>query len=118
MVVLQISYPSRLELYDFEPFWKLEKSNEKQRKDFDKLKIGKSTISFSTAEIYIILASEKESSKATEAEQKFQSIKRELDDFKLKNKKQKVSQNDVRLQRALEEVNFSLWGNCHRLTVR
>ena len=60
------------------------------------------------AEIYIILASEKESSKATEAEQKFQSIKRELDDFKLKNKKQKVSQNDVRLQRALEEVNFSL----------
>lgn len=51
-----------------------------------------------------ILASEKEISKATEAEQKFQSIKRELDDFKLKNKKQKVSQNDVRLQRALEEV--------------
>jgi len=67
---------------------KLEKSSEKQRKDFDKLK----------------LASEKEISKATEAEQKFQSIKRELDDFKLKNKKQKVSQNDVRLQRALEEV--------------
>jgi len=67
---------------------KLEKSSEKQRKDFDKLKI----------------ASEKEISKATEAEQKFQSIKRELDDFKLKNKKQKVSQNDVRLQRALEEV--------------
>merc|ERR1712131_415682 len=67
---------------------KLEKSNEKQRKDFDKLKV----------------ASEKEISKATEAEQKFQSIKRELDDIKLKNKKQKVSQNDVRLQRALEEV--------------
>jgi len=67
---------------------KLEKSSEKQRKDFDKLK----------------LASEKEISKATEAEQKFQSIKRELDDFKMKNKKQKVSQNDVRLQRALEEV--------------
>lgn len=67
---------------------KLEKSSEKQRKDFDKLKI----------------ASEKEISRATEADQKFQSIKRELDDFKLKNKKQKVSQNDVRLQRALEEV--------------
>jgi len=71
-----------------EQITKLEKSSEKQRKDFDKLK----------------LASEKEISKATEAEQKFQSIKRELDDFKLKNKKQKVSQNDVRLQRALEEV--------------
>jgi len=71
-----------------EQITKLEKSSEKQRKDFDKLKI----------------ASEKEISKATEAEQKFQSIKRELDDFKLKNKKQKVSQNDVRLQRALEEV--------------
>ena len=56
-----------------------------------------------------ILASEKEISKATEAEQKFQSIKRELDDFKLKNKKQKVSQNDVRLQRALEEVKFFLY---------
>ena len=55
---------------------------------------------------HVILASEKEISKATEAEQKFQSIKRELDDFKLKNKKQKVSQNDVRLQRALEEVKF------------
>lgn len=67
---------------------KLEKSSEKQRKDFDKLKV----------------ASEKEISRATEADQKFQSIKRELDDFKLKNKKQKVSQNDVRLQRALEEV--------------
>ena len=58
---------------------------------------------------YVILASEKEISKATEAEQKFQSIKRELDDFKLKNKKQKVSQNDVRLQRALEEVTFFLY---------
>ena len=58
---------------------------------------------------YPILASEKEISKATEAEQKFQSIKRELDDFKLKNKKQKVSQNDVRLQRALEEVKFFLY---------
>ena len=58
---------------------------------------------------HVILASEKEISKATEAEQKFQSIKRELDDFKLKNKKQKVSQNDVRLQRALEEVKFCLY---------
>ena len=58
---------------------------------------------------YVILASEKEISKATEAEQKYQSIKRELDDFKLKNKKQKVSQNDVRLQRALEEVNICLY---------
>lgn len=67
---------------------KLEKSSEKQRKDFDKLKV----------------ASEKEISRTTEADQKFQSIKREFDDFKLKNKKQKVSQNDVRLQRALEEV--------------
>lgn len=67
---------------------KLEKSSEKQRKDFDKLKV----------------AFEKEISRTTEADQKFQSIKREFDDFKLKNKKQKVSQNDVRLQRALEEV--------------
>ena len=62
-----------------------------------------------TAHFYVILASEKEISKATEAEQKYQSIKRELDDFKLKNKKQKVSQNDVRLQRALEEVKFYLY---------
>ena len=62
-----------------------------------------------STQFYIILASEKEISKATEAEQKFQSIKRELDDFKLKNKKQKVSQNDVRLQRALEEVKFCLY---------
>ena len=60
-------------------------------------------------QFYPILASEKEISKATEAEQKFQSIKRELDDFKLKNKKQKVSQNDVRLQRALEEVKLFLY---------
>ena len=62
-----------------------------------------------STQFYVILASEKEISKATEAEQKFQSIKRELDDFKLKNKKQKVSQNDVRLQRALEEVKFFLY---------
>lgn len=62
-----------------------------------------------STQFYVILASEKEISKATEAEQKFQSIKRELDDFKLKNKKQKVSQNDVRLQRALEEVTFFLY---------
>ena len=62
-----------------------------------------------STQFYPILASEKEISKATEAEQKFQSIKRELDDFKLKNKKQKVSQNDVRLQRALEEVKLFLY---------
>ena len=71
-----------------------------------------------STQFYPILASEKEISKATEAEQKFQSIKRELDDFKLKNKKQKVSQNDVRLQRALEEVKFFLFGKLTGLTPR
>ena len=47
---------------------------------------------------------EKEASRASDAEKRFREMKRELDDVKVKNKKTKNNQNDVRLQRALDEV--------------
>jgi len=67
---------------------RIEKQNEKQRKELDKSK----------------LAIEKEASRASDAEKRFREMKRELDDVKVKNKKTKNNQNDVRLQRALDEV--------------
>ena len=44
-------------------------------------------------------------------------MKRDLDDFKLKNKKQKVNQSDVRLQRALEEVCYMGVYRCRSIRV-
>lgn len=67
---------------------RIEKQNEKQRKELDKSK----------------LAIEKEASRASDAEKRFREMKRELDDVKVKNKKTKNNQNDVRLQRALDEI--------------
>ena len=63
---------------------------EKQRKELDRQK----------------LALDRETTKAVDNEKRAITLKRELDDFKQKSKKQKVNQNDVRLQRALAEVNF------------
>ena len=66
---------------------------EKQRKELDRQK----------------LALDRETTKAVDNEKRAITLKRELDDFKQKSKKQKVNQNDVRLQRALAEVNYVLF---------
>ena len=66
---------------------------EKQRKELDRQK----------------LALDRETTKAVDNEKRAITLKRELDDFKQKSKKQKVNQNDVRLQRALVEVNYVLF---------
>ena len=52
----------------------------------------------------MFVALDKEAQKASDNEKRAVTLKRELDDFKQKSKKQKVNQNDVRLQRALAEV--------------
>jgi hypothetical protein len=67
---------------------RIEKQNEKQRKELDKAR----------------LVIEKETSKAAESEKRFRELKREFDETRIKNKKTKNNQNDVRLQRALDEI--------------
>jgi len=69
---------------------RLEKSHEKQRKEFDKLKSQLST----------------ESSKRELAEKEAQKLKRDVEELKRaeKVKKPGSKQNDIRLQRALDEV--------------
>ena len=65
------------------------KTIEKQRRELEKTKINL----------------DKEISKVETSEKRLVTLKRELDELKQKNKKsQKSNQNDVRLQRALNDV--------------
>jgi len=68
---------------------KTQKTVEKQRKELEKTK----------------LTLDKEAARSETSEKRVMTLKRELDELKQKNKKQqKSSQNDVRLQRALADV--------------
>ena len=62
---------------------------------------------------FIFVALDKEAQKASDNEKRAVTLKRELDDFKQKSKKQKVNQNDVRLQRALAEVRYRSLARSH-----
>jgi len=68
---------------------KTQKTVEKQRKELEKTKV----------------TLDKEAARSETSEKRVMTLKRELDELKQKNKKQqKSSQNDVRLQRALADV--------------
>ena len=92
---------------------RLEKSHEKQRKELDKLKSRKFYIKISLCQnnkqySYFTDFSElsTESSKREIAEKEAQKLKRDVEELKRaeKVKKPGSKQNDIRLQRALDEV--------------